>query len=167
MRCYLMISLLIIFFSCKSQSSKTIDKVIFNKISNYRISKGLKPWIWSDKAWSPANFHSNYMSSNGEMEHHQNTFDTKKGADRLTYFNIDWNYSGENICVLDGKDLSYEQIADRALELWIESPPHHKLLLKEDGVVSYGAISCVTGNKYKWSNNYPYWKYITLTLVGE
>jgi len=49
----------IISFNLNAQTS--LDSLMFNKINNYRESKGLFNIIWSDSVYKMSNHHSKYL----------------------------------------------------------------------------------------------------------
>jgi len=147
-------------------SQTSLDYLLFEKCNNYRTSNGLKRWVWSDKAFEPAEHHTNYQVKTGKMGHDENTI-TPRPTSRLDYYDIDWVYSGENCAVVCASGYSEEYIANRIFQLWRESPTHNDVLLNPDGA-NVGAISCKKGNKYSWDDSGKYkWVFCTLTVYKE
>ena len=72
----------------------------------------------------------------------------------IPYYNVEWNYAGENCAVINSFGKSEEEIAHTILVNWINSPPHHKLLLSKRG--KFGAVTCKLSDHYKWSDNHPW-----------
>ena len=81
----------------------------------------------------------------------------------IPYYNVEWNYAGENCAVINSFGKSEEEFAHTILVNWINSPPHHKLLLSKRG--KFGAVTCKLSHHYKWSDNHP-WTYATLNVVN-
>jgi uncharacterized protein YkwD len=146
-------------------SQSYLDYLLFEKCNQYRSQNGLREWEWSDRAFKPAEHHSDYQVKTGIMGHKENTI-TPWAVDRLKYYGIDWEYSGENCAVVMASGSTYEQIANLILKLWKESPSHNRLLLNpEDG--EFAAISCKIGRNYKWSKDEYNWMFCTLTVFTE
>ena len=156
---------ILLIISLTAFSQTYLDYLLFNKCNEYRRQNGLVEWKWSDKAFKPAEHHSDYQVKVGEMGHRENTV-TPKPTSRLDYYKINWIYSGENVAVVESTNLTNEEVAERILYLWKNSPPHKKLLLNPDDA-EVGAISCKIGRNYKWSKNEYDWIFCTLTVFTE
>ena len=142
-----------------------IDYHLFNKCNEYRRENGLREWKWSDRAFEPAQHHSNYQAQTGKMGHDENSI-TPSPTSRLNYYGINWEYSGENCAVVCGSGSTKGEIASRILQLWKESPAHNSLLLNPDDG-EFGAVSCKIGRNYKWSKDEYDWVFCTLTVFME
>jgi len=154
-----------LFLTLSLFSQTYIDYLLFNKCNEYRIQNGLNEWEWSDRAFKPAQHHSNYQVKIGKMGHDEITV-TPTPSSRLTYYDINWEYSGENCAVILKSGRTLEYIASTILEMWKESPTHNKLLLNPtDG--EFAAISCKVGRNYKWSKDEYDWIFCTLTVFKE
>ena len=75
-------------------SQTSLDHLLFEKCNNYRSANGLKRWAWSDKAFEPAEHHTNYQVKSGKMGHDENS-KTPTPKSRLDLHGINWLYSGE------------------------------------------------------------------------
>ena len=153
------------FISLSLFSQTYLDYLLFNKCNEYRRQNGLKEWKWSDKAFKPAEHHSDYQVRTGEMGHHENSV-TPSASSRLKYYGINWVYSGENVAVVESTSRNNEEVAERILYLWKKSPAHNKLLLNPDNA-DEGAVSCKIGRNYKWSKDQYDWVFCTLTVFTE
>jgi uncharacterized protein YkwD len=159
------LSLLFLVLCLSGLTQTYLDYLLFNKCNEYRRENGLSEWEWSDRAYVPAEHHSKYQSKTGLMGHEENTI-TPSPSSRLTYYGINWYYSGENCAVVLGSYKTDEEIANLILKLWKESYLHNKLLLnKYDG--EFGAISCKIGRNWQWSKNEYDWVFCTLTVFRE
>ena len=154
-----------IFQSLSLFSQDYVDYLLFNKCNQYRRQNGLKEWEWSDRAFKPAQHHSNYQAKTGEMGHNENTITPNPGS-RLKYYGINWEYSGENCAVILRRENTLESLANTILQMWKDSPLHNRLLLNPDDG-EFGAVSCRIGRNYKWSKNEYDWLFCTLTVFSE
>lgn len=161
----ILLTTLLLIISLTTFSQTYLDYLLFNKCNEYRRQNGLKEWKWSDKAFDPAEHHSKYQVKVGEMGHTEHTI-TPRPTSRLNYYNINWVYSGENVAVVEATSRTNEEIAERILYLWKNSPAHNQLLLNPDDA-EVGAISCLKGRNYKWSKNEYDWIFCTLTVFTE
>ena len=161
----LILSSLLLLLSLSVISQTPLDYLLFKKCNEYRKQNGLVEWKWSDKAFKPAEHHSNYQAKTGTMGHTENTI-TPRPTSRLDYYNIDWVYSGENCAVVLKTSFTNEYVANEILKMWKNSQLHNDLLLNpDDGEV--GAISCKVGRNYKWSKDEYDWIFCTLTVFRE
>jgi|19_taG_2_1085344.scaffolds.fasta_scaffold158745_1 uncharacterized protein YkwD len=155
---------LILFYSLFSNAQSDLDYLLFTKICKYREDNGLNCWDWDGDAWKVARSHSLFQSNIGLVQHSGNSEKRKYAGERFTSYNIFWTYVGENCAVIDTPELNEDEIACKILEMWKQSPPHNKLLLSEKAPM--GAVSCIKGTHYKWSQDYE-WTYATLNIYEQ
>ena len=155
--------LLCITISILSVSQTKLEQLLFKKICDYRYSKGLKCWTWDDHIWRVSNSHNNYQINHKEIGHVESDYDKGSVGRRYTYYNVEWNYAGENCAVINSFGKSEEEIAEKIIAAWIASPPHHKLLLSKKG--KFGAVTCRLSYSYLWSEDHP-WTYATLNVLN-
>ena len=155
--------LLCVTITTLSVAQANLEKILFEKICDYRYSKGLSCWTWDDDIWYVSDTHNDYQIDEGEIGHYESDYDKGSVGRRYTYYNIEWNYAGENCAVVNSYDKSEEEIASTILANWIKSPPHLKLLLSKQG--KFGAVTCTLTYHYKWSKDHP-WTYATLNVLN-
>ena len=144
-------------------SQSDLDYLLYYKISQYRIQNNLKPWKWDDSAWKVAHSHTDYQIKTGKMGHKENLKERYYAGERFTSYDVLWTYVGENCAVIDMVGLELDEIANRVLELWKNSPPHNTLLLSSSA--DFAGISCEEGLTYKHYNG-P-WLYATLNIYRQ
>ena len=60
-------TLLLLIISLTTFSQTYMDYLLFNKCNEYRKQNGLVEWKWSDKAFKPAEHHSDYQVRTGTV----------------------------------------------------------------------------------------------------
>ena len=151
-----LITVLLLVLSITSYSQTQLDKEIFRLINEYRISNDLTAWVWSQDAFNVAEKHNLYQVQRNKVTH--KGINNSGSRDRLTAGNVECWASGENLAKIYSATLSLAEIAARTVQVWINSKPHHELLLYNCCFI-YGSISSkVTTNKK--------WTYVTLNIYG-
>ena len=166
---------------CYSQNS--LEMTIFNKVNEYRVNNGLNEIVFDDWVFEQAENHSVYCSKAGYIYHTQeidvpNHKEIVRLGERIYRTN---NYKEdkvikcyENLALLPSLhryDLTIktnEEIANRVIEMWINSPTHLEILNKVGDVGEFfkGAISIEKSFNHPWDEykNIPY-IYVTLNYV--
>ena len=150
--------LILIFFSknCNSQERVyKLEKIIFKKVNDFRVSEGLSPVKWNDKVYDAAYHHALYISKRGiQVSHYEiksvydkeNFVEMERAQDRIKqYYHKDaWGVE----CIANINFVWYngdlEKIAEWTVNAWIKSPDHRKgLLFKSPSGTSlkFGAVS--------------------------
>ena len=161
----LLLSLLLVFIS---YSQTPLDHRIFKTVNEYRVSSGLEPWVWSQELFPIPLQHSNYMVLLNDISHKQdvdvpNFVEYYSLDDRLNNSDVVWVKGGENIAVINCEGLSDNiDMAKKVLKMWINSPPHHELLLSTN--YKYGAVSARYSKTWVENDKSDFWNYITLNL---
>ena len=138
----LLLSLALVF---TSYSQTPLDYRIFKTLNEYRVSNGLKPWVWTQELFSMPLHHSNYMVLLNDIGHKQDidvpNFREYCNLDnRFDRSGVVWVIGGENVAVVNCEGLySNIDMSKKVLKMWIASPPHHELLLST--TYKYGAVS--------------------------
>jgi|TARA_R110002110_G_scaffold221789_1_gene435893 uncharacterized protein YkwD len=151
-----------------SYSQTPLDHRIFKTLNEYRVSKDLEPWIWTQELFPMPLHHSNYMMLLNDIEHEQGTdipnfTEHYSLDDRFNNSDVDWVTGGENVAVVNCKGLSDNvDMSKKVLKMWINSPPHHELLLST--IYKYGAVSAIYSKTWVGSKNSDFWNYITLNV---
>jgi uncharacterized protein YkwD len=156
------IKLLILqFVICLSSFSQTtLDSLIFNEVNEYRQKNNLELLSFSKIVWEVSLHHTNYMVNMGIMKHSEETLKTP--SSRMDFYNVEWNYCGENLAVINPDNKSPEEIAILIVEMWVDSPKHHKVLLSTKPTL--GAVSSFIGDKWGHYENTD-WLYVTLNTI--
>lgn len=150
------------------RSQTPLDYEIFKVVNEYRSSRGLVSWTWSQELFPMSLNHSNYMVLKNDIGHNQDVdvpnFDECYSLNnRFVRVGIDWLTGGENVAVINCDGLSHNKdMAKKVLRMWINSPTHHELLLSTN--YKYAVVSARysdTWVKYKGSD---FWNYITLNV---
>ena len=129
--------------NCTLFSQTSLDFLLFEKINEYRNSKGLESWVWDQDVWEASYGHNQYLMELGRCSHYQEGSDsTYTGGDRYN-------------------DETDEEQSKKILLQWINSSSHHETLLSPR--TKYGAVSTTHTAKYKWSVG-AWWTYSTLNV---
>ena len=149
-------------------SQTPLDHRIFKTVNEYRVSKGLEPWIWSQELFPTPLHHSNYMVLLNDISHQQyidfpNFTEYYTLDDRFDKSGIGFVKGGENVAVVNCEGLSSNiDMSKKVLKMWINSPPHHELLLST--TYKYGAVSAIYSTTWIKHDDSDFWNYITLNV---
>jgi len=140
-----LLSLLVLFVCSICVSQTELDKLVFEKVNQYRVSKGVKKLVWCDKAFNASKQHSIYLKNNEEISHNENS-DTPTVISRLKKHNINYIISyGENCAQIipetDEEYFSNDILSTLIVNSWKKSPPHNKIMLNPN--FTDAGISCV------------------------
>jgi len=132
-----------------------LEKIIFKKVNEFRVSEGLSPVKWNDKVYDAANHHALYISKRGiQVSHYEiesvydkeNFVEMRRAQDRIKHYYHENAYGIE--CIADINFVWYkgdlEKIAEWTVNAWINSPDHRKGLLFESPSgtsLKFGAVS--------------------------
>ena len=166
------LTILLTILTISSYGQTKLDLLIFDKVNEYRVEKGLHTWVWENKVFLVAEKHNNYQVkisdiSHKELQDVENHVEVSDVGSRFDSVFTNWLRCGENTAVVNTKGMTLDEIATATLEMWIDSPPHHKTLLKPTryyaGAVSSQHSTKWVRSKYTSSNS---WVYVTLNLYG-
>jgi len=102
----------------------SIERIAFDLINAKRAESGLQPLTWSDDLAEVARVHSQNMAEFSFFSHRG--LDNKLVSDRADDVGMGkWRSIGENIAFSRG----YKDPVAKAVELWLDSPAHHRNLL--------------------------------------
>jgi uncharacterized protein YkwD len=149
-----------------------LDLLIFKKVNEYRIENGLSAWMWDDKVFVIAEKHNTYQVKISDISHEElqdveNHIEVSRLGSRFDSVGLKWWNTGENVAVVNSLDLSLEEIATNTLDMWINSPPHHKALLSKKykaGALSSHRSTEWVESRYAHSNS---WVYVTLNIYND
>ena len=166
------LTILLSILTISSYGQTKLDFLIFEKVNNYRIENGLVAWKWDNRVFLIAEKHNVYQLKISDISHKELLdAENHEEIDRLGYrFDsvfTNWLRCGENIAVVNTRDMTLEEIATATLEMWIASAPHNKTLLKPARYYA-GAVSSHHSTKWirsKFPSNTS-WVYVTLNLYG-
>lgn len=116
------------------------SKYFHEKLNNYRKSMNLDTLNFSYIHWIASHNHSYWMSHNNYASHTQKKstkyFTGETPTERLEYLGTKCTWTGENVLSDPSaykKKMTPEEaaqnISDRALNLWITSTNHHRIML--------------------------------------
>ena len=97
-------------------SLREMEQAIFNRINNYRVSKGLRPMMWNADIAQQAREHSRNMAKKIVPFGHQGFDQRAKAIDR----SVNSRGTGENVAWV----MSRRDPAGQAVDAWIKSPHH-------------------------------------------
>ena len=142
--------LVLVSISCLSQTN--LDKLVFEKINDYRESKGLKSLMWDNKTFNASKHHTKYLVTNKVVGHNEKN-NTPTPKSRLDYYGVKYDYSGENCAkVIIGIIEKYsndEYLSSEIVDGWKNSPYHNKIMLGEN--YKFGGVSCIKDGNLLYS----------------
>ncbi len=159
-------------------SDHKLDSILFVKINEYRISKGVKALIWDSASYEATKHHSLYLFKiNTDIEKtictHTQRLDVgikilETPKDRYMYFGgKSVNSVGE--CAAGGVvvyvlDL-HEEMSIEILDQWKKSPPHNLGLL--DSTSEFGSVASSLREVGNFRNRKGYMSYSTFIYGGK
>lgn len=118
-----------------------LEKIIFNQINDYRVSKGLKPFIDDEKLTLAAEDQTFYMLKTGKVGHEQVSAKKATAVDRVMYYEGMHGKVAENIYkIVVGSYIkikgtstklklkSYKNVATAIVQGWIKTKDGAKIL---------------------------------------
>ena len=156
----ILLILILFFYFTPSFSQTKVEDILFNKINDYRKEKNIPIVEWGDVVYKVAIDQTDYMSKTDNCTHdqqpetdHFSNFDMELFRKKFRRKGIDTDYHtvGENCFIGYGIDTaSFKQISERVFNGWLNSPPHHGMLL--DGDYKYCAVSIYLKNDNVYSS---------------
>ena len=144
-----LITLLSLILTLNSYGQTVLDSLVFERLNEYRVEKGLSTLTLDTLVYKAAYHHSKYLHENGwEWGHREDSL--VKPWDRLYAQGLFFWACGENIALftvnLVSEDgwVDMEALSEQVLTQWIGSPSHHWLMLNEK--INRGAIAVVIEN---------------------
>ena len=135
-----LITLLSLILTLNSYGQDVLDSLVFERINDYRIENGVQPLILDTSIYKAAYHHAKYLHDNGypgsyplNSGHYEKVLE--KPSDRLKAQGVLFLACGENITTFTvnfvGEDgwIDMEKTASKVLDVWVNSPSHHKLLI--------------------------------------
>jgi len=155
------ISILLTVLTLNVYSQTDLESLLFQKINEYRVEKGLNSLKWDDATYKSTQVHTEYMVKNNKLSHTENS-ETPSFTSRIRLFSDKDYIAGiENVNKVYYTDNSIDKISDKILSSWKRSKGHNSAMLS-DGC-SIGAVSC--GNTTEEEDGYTFnIKYSTLVL---
>jgi len=155
-----------------------LERLILDKVNEFRISQGLLAVEWNDKVYDAAYHHAYYLSLDSVPFSHEENYDVD-GFEEISdaqhrikhyYDKYSWGIeclTGMNIIWFNG-DL--EKAATWVVNGWINSPGHRRGMLFDTegaGNLEFGAVSVLMKpSKYSWENCNVCWSaWPTLVMV--
>lgn len=148
------LSSIFVAITCNGQERvPELEKLIFDKVNEFRVSEGLLAVKWDDKVYDAAYHHAYYLSdrditlSHYEVEDRENFVEMERAQDRIKHYYNKNSWGVECLTSINfvkyGNDL--EKLAQRVVNSWIKSPSHRKgMLFDYDGSIGtlkFGAVS--------------------------
>jgi uncharacterized protein YkwD len=155
------ISILLTVLTLNVYSQTDLESLLFQKINEYRVEKGLNSLKWDDATYKSTQVHTEYMIKNNKLSHTENS-KTPSFTDRIGLFS-DKNYIAgiENVNKVYYTGNSIDKISDKILSSWKRSKSHNSAMLSTG--CSIGAVSC--GDTTEEEDGYTFKiKYSTLVL---
>lgn len=155
------ISILLTVLTLNVYSQTDLESLLFQKINEYRVEKGLNTLKWDDATYKSTQVHTEYMVKNDKLSHTENS-KTPSFTDRIRLFS-DKNYIAgyENVNKVYYTDNSIDKISDLILSSWKSSKGHNSAMLGKRCTI--GAVSC--GDISESEDGYTFnFKYSTLVL---
>ena len=165
------ITILLLILTITSYGQTQLDKEIFRAVNEYRISNGLNAWVWNQDLFKVSEKHNYYQTQIKNISHDESIdikghVEVRRLGDRVSEgVSGNWECVGENLACIPSKDLTISEIVEITVNGWINSPPHHKLLLSSKIMYQSGSVSSHRGSEYVGAKNSKVWTYITLNVV--
>lgn len=121
--------------------TEQIEKLIHEKINDYRVSQGLPALSLDYRITNEARKYSAKMAS-GEAEFSHDGFDER--AENLEKQALQYESVGENLAMLQG----YDDLATEAVNGWIASPGHRKNIVGDYELTGIGVVENAAGEYY-------------------
>jgi len=170
-----LIILLFLSFSCFAQTK--LDTLVFNKINEYRVSKGLNKVSWDTVCFKASKHHSEYLEGLARVSnymvittgHSENVAKFADVTDRFIYFGgktkttsagvwlgeivqtFNSNFKDSDVSVLN-------RISDSIVVHWKNSPKHNEIMLMSN--YRFGGAGCKVVTRpvgLKGWTNYSVW----------
>ena len=141
------ISILITLLTLNVYAQTDLESLLFKKINDYRVEKGLNRLKWDEGTYKSTQIHTKYMVKNKTLCHTENS-ETPDFTDRIRLFSDKkWSYGIENVNMVSTNhtDNSIDEISDEILLSWKNSKPHNKAMLGLG--LTEGAVSCGDSKK--------------------
>jgi uncharacterized protein YkwD len=143
--------LLLLSISCFAQTK--LDSLVFNKVNEYRASKGLSKISWDTAAFKASKCHSDYLEGLAAKTnytvitagHSENAKGLEDAEDRFIHFGGKTKYVGE-IVLINSSNLKdndadkLDKLATSLVKQWKDSPKHNEIMLTPN--FNFGGISC-------------------------
>ena len=140
-----------------------LEKLIFGKVNQFRVSEGLLAVKWNDKVYDAAYHHAYYLSdrditlSHYEVEDRENFVEMERAQDRIKHYYNKNSWGIECLTSINfvkyGGDL--EKLAQKVVNSWIKSPSHRKGMLFESPsgtTLKFGAVSVLKVTEFcEWA----------------
>ncbi len=129
-------------------NQQLMEKAVFDKVNEYRVTKGKKELIYNAVIYKVADDQLQYINEKGELTHEQNTPNKRYVRDRVKlYTKQQYFHAGENLAQTsiliptyqyDSKGrtkmsvaYTYQQAADYMFYAWKQSEFHNKNMLSD------------------------------------
>lgn len=112
------------------------------KVNQLRVSKKLKPFIFSDTLRKAALFHSEYMAKKGVLTHNENQSKFSNPQKRVFAFGgTDFDIIGENILFSTAQTIPMTEetlslLAEEMFQIWKNSKLHYTNMINKQYVFS-------------------------------
>lgn len=129
-----------------------LERVIFKKVNEFRVSEGLLVVKWNDKVYDAAYHHAYYLSERSVPFSHNEEYDKDNftelltAQDRINHYYDERSWGIENLVgvAFIWYDGDIEKIAEWVVNAWINSPAHKRGMLFDSeghGTLNFGAVS--------------------------
>ncbi len=162
------LTIIILLITLSSMFSQTkLDSVVFEKVNEYRISKGFKSLGWDITCYKAAKVHTNYLFRTGKVGHKEDTLVDPK--DRLRYVDSKGKWTIINEVAISTniniKDDSIDKIAILIVNGWKNSKLHNDVIL--DSVSLFSGVECILKIRPQGLKDvYNYQVISTMVIVG-
>jgi len=129
-----------------------LERLILEKVNEFRVSEGLLAVKWNDKVYDAAYHHAYYLTdreislSHNEEYDKDNFTELMKAQDRIKYYYNENSWGVENLVGINfiWYNGDVEKIAGWVVNAWINSPQHRRGMLFDSeghGNLIFGAVS--------------------------
>jgi|TARA_R110002020_G_scaffold1110_1_gene5472 uncharacterized protein YkwD len=129
-----------------------LERLILEKVNEFRVSEGLLAVKWNDKVYDAAYHHAYYLTdreiplSHNEEHDKDNFTELMKAQDRIKHYYNESSWGIENLIGINfiWYKGDIEKIAEWVVNAWIDSPQHKRGMLFDSegyGTLTLGAVS--------------------------
>ena len=129
-----------------------LERLILEKVNEFRVSEGLLAVKWNDKVYDAAYHHAYYLTDREISLSHNEDYDKvnftelMRAQDRIKHYYNESSWGIENLIGINfiWYKGDIEKIAEWVVNAWIDSPQHKRGMLFDSegyGTLTLGAVS--------------------------
>lgn len=112
-------------YSYEGMDASEIERQVYRQINQERKARGIEPLEYNPDLSNEAQNHSDTMADEKRLFHTNSLLSTFRGN------GVKCNYAAENVAYAYSLGRSEAQIADRLVDMWMNSPGHRRNILND------------------------------------